>query len=250
MSDLKKADIEQINEAVRGGNINAARRILRESDDPRAKDMLTKLNAKYPPPPIAPDANRPIVQKADDRLPWEVDDPKPARVVSSLKRPAAPSSSLANPPGQSVRAELPPSLQTDLDGEMGEIKQAIRDRRYDDARTMLIVSDHPDADKMLARLSQIDGGVSVPMKVKREYAETDKDFTGQLTITIFLLLFLGIFGLIALAIWLPEAKKYPNAPGAQGLILTNKVVTFILRGILAFLVFMILLSIIFSVMRF
>jgi hypothetical protein len=133
--------------------------------------------------------------------------------------------------------EMPPELRMD---EMEEIKLAIREKRFDDARAMLVISDHPDADKMMARLSQLGSGD----KAKREYAGEDKDFTGRLTITVFLLIFLTLFGLIALAVWLPDARRSPDAPGAKGLILANRVVTIILRSILAILVFIIVFSVV------
>jgi hypothetical protein len=79
MPQMTRADIQQINDAVKNGNINAARNLLRASDDPRAMGMLDRLNAKYPPPPMAPDVDRRAARNAvqvDDPMPWEIDAPK------------------------------------------------------------------------------------------------------------------------------------------------------------------------------
>jgi hypothetical protein len=51
---------------------------------------------------------------------------------------------------------------------------------------------------------------------------SDKSFTVKLFVSIILLLFWIVPGLIALAIFAPEARKYPDAPGAGGLILLNR----------------------------
>ncbi|RMG80715.1 MAG: hypothetical protein D6712_17555, partial [Chloroflexi bacterium] len=66
---------------------------------------------------------------------------------------------------------------------------------------------------------------------------TDKSFTGKLFLTIILLLFWIIPGIIALAIFGPEAKRYPDAPGAKGLIFLNKFIFWIIIiGVLLFAV--------------
>src|SRR5688572_13509963 len=51
--------------------------------------------------------------------------------------------------------DLPAELRLD---EMDEIKQAIREKRYDDADALLVLSDHPEAAKLRERLAQIRGG--------------------------------------------------------------------------------------------
>lgn len=139
MPSLKKADIEQINEAVRSGNINAARRILTESDDPRAKEMLAKLNAKHPPPRMAPDADRSAARKStEEKLPWDEDAPKPVRPVSTLKRPA-------------------PAAPAD---PLTEAKRLIALKDYDAAEKLLWDSDDPAAGDLLRKLALVRSAVT------------------------------------------------------------------------------------------
>jgi hypothetical protein len=218
---MKQADIDQINESVRNGNINAARRLLEDSDDPRASKMLVKLNEKFPPPPMHPSVVSKPLSKPTSQF-----APKPLPQITPA--PAA-KSSITKP-----KKELPTALRlNDDENDIEAIKLAIREKRYDDAEALLVLSDHPEADKLRDRLGAIRGPGSSGEKVKHVYVQADKDFTGRLGITVFLLIFLTFFGLIALAVWLPEAKRYPDAPGAGGLILANKIVTWTLRGILA-----------------
>lgn len=212
---LTRADKIQIDEYIATGQYHNARRMLQESDDPQAKKALEKLNQKYP-----PTATRPT--------------PPPAAVP--VKAKVAPV--LASP----TLTDLAPDMPRD---EMTDVRLAIQERRYDDARALLILSSHPDADKMLERLSHLGGGE----KAKRVYEDEGKDFSGRLSITIFLLIFLTLFGLIALAVWLPDARRYPNAPGSQGLIRANQVVTLILRGIIVLLLSFIALNVITFLVR-
>lgn len=196
---LTRADMEQIDAYIKAGDIRLARRMLEDNqDDPRAVKALVKFNQQHP--PQSPPVHRPAPVM-------------PPRV------PTAPV--LASP----TLTDLAPDLPRD---EMADVRIAIKERRYDDARALLVLSDHPDADKMLERLSHLGGGSE---KVKRVYE--DVDLTAKYQITLFLLIFLTVFGLVALGIFVPEAKKYPNAPGARGLLRLNKVVRFILYGMLA-----------------
>jgi hypothetical protein len=206
---MTKADMEQVTQLMDAGNIRAARNLLQSLDDPRALKALEKLNRLHPAVP-APALGTPK-QK-----------PPPAR-------------------GDTTRTALPPELRLD---EMDEIKEAIREKRYDDAEALLVLSDHPDAEKLRDRLSAIRGGGSA-LKVKRVYEAEEKDLTAKFQITFFLLIFLTVFGLIALGIFVPEAKKYPNAPGAGGLLLMNKIVRFILYGMLIVVgIFLVLLVVV------
>lgn len=222
MPPLTRADKIQIDEYIQAGQIHNARRMLQESDDPQAKAALEKLNRKYPPQAgFAPD----VINPASPRL---TTTPRPTPVSSAptpaLTRPKSSPATFAP-----TMTDLAPDMPRD---EMTDVRLAIKEKRYDDARGMLILSDHPDADKMLERLSHLGGSE----KVKRISADVDVDLTAKFQITFFLLIFLTVFGLIALGIFVPEAKKYPNAPGAGGLLLMNKIVRFILYGILALLV--------------
>lgn len=61
---LTKADIQDINNAVKSGDIDDARMILELSDDPRAPGMLAKLNAKYPPAPQKGSRPSPAAQQS------------------------------------------------------------------------------------------------------------------------------------------------------------------------------------------
>jgi hypothetical protein len=214
---LTRADRIQIDEYIQAGQIHNARRMLQESDDPKAAAALAKLNQQYP-----PTATRPV--------------PPPAIAPTPVKAKVPPV--LASP----TLTDLAPDMPHD---EMTDVRLAIKERRYDDARSLLVLSSHPDADKMLERLSHLGGGE----KAKRVYEDEGKDFSGRLSITIFLLIFLTLFGLIALAVWLPDARRYPNAPGSQGLIRANQVVTLILRGIIVLLLSFIALNVITFLVR-
>lgn len=198
---LTRADKIQIDEYIQAGQYHNARRMLQESDDPQAKVALEKLNRKYP-PESTPSMFKPSPQPAA----------APVKVAPVLASPTL--------------TDLAPDLPRD---EMADVRLAIKERRYDDARALLVLSDHPDADKMLERLSHLGGSE----KVKRVSADEDIDLTAKFQITFFLLIFLTVFGLVALGIFVPEAKKHPNAPGAGGLLLMNSIVRFILYTILA-----------------
>lgn len=50
----------------------------------------------------------------------------------------------------------------------------------------------------------------------------EKSFTVKLFVSIVFLLFCIVPGVISLAIFAPEAKQYPNAPGAKELIFLNR----------------------------
>jgi hypothetical protein len=218
---MNQADIQQINDAIKNGNINAAKRLLREADDPRAAAMLDKLNKKYPtqhtgtlPPP-----------KSTAFPMTKASAPAPLPVKPKVK--AA--------PDRFANVDTIPSPD-----DMAPIKLAILEKRYDDAESLLILSDHPDAEKLRERLASVrsSGGG----KTKTIIVEEQKDFSTRLTITSFLLFFFTIFGLVALSIYLPDAKKYPDAPGAGGLLLLDKIVRFVLYGILFLIVaFLVLL---------
>ena len=121
---------------------------------------------------------------------------------------------------KSKNISLPPELRLD---EMDEIKEAIREKRYDDAEALLILSDHPDAEKLRNRLQAIRGGG----KAKTIYVKEGPDFNSKLVLCIVLLFLMFIPGLIALEIFAGEAKQHPHAPGAQGLLITRKVVWFL-----------------------
>jgi hypothetical protein len=180
--------MEQVDQLIGAGNIGAARNLLRSLDDPRAVKALEKLNRKYPP------------ETAAAPLP-----------------PLKPKSPPATAP---ARVELPPALRQD---EMEEIKEAIREKRYDDAEALLVLSDHPDAEKLRDRLTAIRGGGGGG-KVKHVHGGPEKDFTNRLVICIVLLFFAFVPGLIALEIFVGEARQFPDAPGAKGLIRTRRIV--------------------------
>lgn len=125
------------------------------------------------------------------------------------------------------RNELPAMSSDEQD--LIEAKRLIRQQRYEEARAILITIDDPAADRLLSKLP-----VETVIK-KRDYdsADEDKSFTNKLVIAFVLLWFMFIPGIIATSIWAGEAKKYPNAPGAQGLILLNRIAF----GLLALSVF-------------
>jgi hypothetical protein len=100
--------------------------------------------------------------------------------------------------------------------QMRKARTLIQQKRFDDARALLITIDHPKADIWLNRLNQMGSGTAVSQPT------SDKSFTVKLFVSIILLLFWIVPGLIALAIFAPEARKYPDAPGAGGLILLNR----------------------------
>lgn len=105
------------------------------------------------------------------------------------------------------------------DAQMERVRKLIQQKRYDDARALLITIDHPKAETWLNRLNQM-AAASTPKQTVTVTA--DKSFTVKLFVSIVLLLFWLIPGVIALAIFAPEAKKYPDAPGAKALIILNR----------------------------
>jgi hypothetical protein len=98
--------------------------------------------------------------------------------------------------------------------QMQKAKTFIQQKRYDDARAILITIDHPKAELWLNRLNQMGSGTIQP--------SSDKSFTAKLFVSILLLLLWIVPGVIALAIFAPEARKYPDAPGARALIFLNR----------------------------
>lgn len=210
---LTQADKQQIDEYINSNQPHLARAVLeghlrQEPYDEKARKVLGKLNTRYPAASVPP-TFEPIPTPKAKRTATNLTTQPPARAAVSV--PAA--------------------------DDMAPIKQAIVEKRFDDAEALLILSDHPDAEKLRERLALIRGSGG-GTKMKRDEMP---DMTGKLAVTILLLLTLTLFGLVALAIWLPEAKRYPHAPGAGGLLLTNKIVTYILRGFLALLLLLLAL---------
>jgi hypothetical protein len=112
-------------------------------------------------------------------------------------------------------------------GVMAQIDRAkllITEQKWDAARAVLVTIDDPAADMLLDRLEKIK---PVEGKVKNApvvYVQPDKSFTGKLVVAVVLLFVLFFPGLIALWVFAGEAKRYPDAPGAQGLIWLNRIV--------------------------
>ncbi len=125
--------------------------------------------------------------------------------------------------------------------QMRKAKQLIQQKRYEDARALLITIDHPKAEVWLNRLNQISNAAPLTQTAA---STTDKSFTGKLFLTILLLLFWIFPGIIALAIFGPEAKRYPDAPGAKELIFLNKFIFWIIiiGGLLVVLVMFLAVS--------
>jgi|GEM_PF-4152560 len=106
--------------------------------------------------------------------------------------------------------------------QMQQAKALIQQKRYDDAKAILITVDHPKADVWLDRLNKMSGATVSPTTPVIQQVSQDKSFTVKLFVSIVLLLFWAVPGVIALAIFAPEAKQYPDAPGAQALIWLNR----------------------------
>jgi hypothetical protein len=158
MPGMTRADMEQVDQLVGAGNIAAARYLLQSLDDPRAIKALEKLNRKYPPETVA--------------------TPPP------LLKPKSP------PVSSPARVDLPPELRLD---EMEEIKEAIREKRYDDAEALLVLSDHPDAEKLRDRLTQIRGKpMHAPKKAKKPLTTGAKV---RRVVLVVLLVVVGIMGI-------------------------------------------------------
>lgn len=119
-------------------------------------------------------------------------------------------------------------------------KKLIQEKRYEDAKALLITIDHPTADKWLQRLQTI----SVPTTSIPQTRDSDQDFTTKLVLTIVLLFFAFLPGLIALTIFKPQAQKHPAAPGAQGILLLSKITTWIMRILLVLIVILLVVLII------
>lgn len=135
---LTQADKIQIDEYVKNGQIHNARRMLEEDGSAQAMAVLEKLNKRYPP-------------QANTGFDKSVVSPAP-RHAPPIARAALPVPPVVTKPNL---VEMPSELRLD---EMDEIKLAIREKRYDDADALLVLSDHPDAEKLRDRLSQIRGG--------------------------------------------------------------------------------------------
>lgn len=128
-----------------------------------------------------------------------------------------------------------------------QAKKLIQQKKYADATALLITVDHPTADKWLDRLNKMSasgtsssstqfsgrandiierrsrGRLRDTGRSRGSYSrDSDKSFTVKLFVSIILLLFWIVPGVIALAIFAPEAKKYPEADGAKALIWLNK----------------------------
>lgn len=109
-------------------------------------------------------------------------------------------------------------------------KNMIEAKRYEDARALLVTIDHPTADKWLTKLNNMSPATATL---------ADKSFTTQLVIAILLLFVFVIPGIIALSIFANEANRYPNAPGAKGLIWLNRFIFWLIvipLGIVAIIV--------------
>jgi hypothetical protein len=122
--------------------------------------------------------------------------------------------------------------------QMQKAKTFIQQKRYDDARALLITIDHPKAELWLNRLNQMGNGTIQP--------SSDKSFTAKLFVSILLLLLWIVPGVIALAIFAPEARKYPDAPGARALIVLNRFAFGLLilggLGVLIMLIFSVMVT--------
>jgi hypothetical protein len=93
------------------------------------------------------------------------DGEKARAALRRLNEKFPPVAKPARPAPRSPGSDMPPELRLD---EMDEIKLAIQERRFADAQSMLVTSDHPDAEKMLARLAQITGTPAAAAPVKQK----------------------------------------------------------------------------------
>ena len=155
---LTRADKIQIDEYIQTGQIHKARRMLEDDDSPQAKKALEKLNLRYPPnatPSAAPD--KPT--------------PPPAAFAPTL-------------------TDLAPDVRKD---EMEDVRQAIREKRYDDAEALLILSDHPDAEKLRGRLAQIRGKPMTAQKIKPPVNQASQ--TRRVILVALVVVLLGMCGL-------------------------------------------------------
>lgn len=118
-------------------------------------------------------------------------------------------------------------------------KRLIQAKHYEDAKALLVTIDHPTADKWLQRLQVISTAPTVAPPSKAD----NQDFTLQLVISIGLLFVLFIPGLIAVAIFKRQAQEYPDAPGAQGILLLSRIIKWIVRIIIVLLVILLIILI-------
>lgn len=81
-------------------------------------------------------------------------------------------------------------------------------------------------------------------KIKNTAVATQPDFTIKLIIAFVLLWFWFIPGLIALTVFGNEAEKYPDAPGAQGLLLLKKIVWWLFLASAGFAIFILVITIV------
>lgn len=120
--------------------------------------------------------------------------------------------------------------------QLQKAKALIEAKRYEDARALLITIEHPTADKWLERLDKFSVPPAQPAPVIPVSfpapTVAPQSFTVKLVVTLVLLWFFFIPGLIALTIFAKEAKQYPNAPGAGALLLLNKWIFWIFVALL------------------
>lgn len=137
----------------------------------------------------------------------------------------------------------------DANAQIEKAKDMIRAKKYEDAQALLLTIDHPTADKLLERLEKVLPAKTSPQAKPIARPENQPSFTGKLVVTIVLLFCLVIPGIFALTIFSKEAKLYPNAPGAGGLIMLNKHLFWIIVLALVFLAIAVLLPVFNAYMR-
>lgn len=110
-----------------------------------------------------------------------------------------------------------------------------KEGKYHEARNLLIVHDDERVDKLLNRINAAIAADGAD-KPKRSASDGNKSFTTKLVLSVVLLFFLFVPGLIATSMFANEAKQYPNAPGAKAMILLNRFVFGLLVLFLALMV--------------
>ena len=123
-----------------------------------------------------------------------------------------------------LKARMEEEHQADVTAQIDKAKALIQEQKWDAARAVLVTIDDPAADMLLDRLDRIKPVEGKAKNAPVVYVQPDKSFTGKLVVAVVLLFVLFFPGLIALWVFAGEAKRYPDAPGAQGLIWLNRIV--------------------------
>ena len=138
--------------------------------------------------------------------------------------------------------------------QMLKAKQLIQQKRYSEAESLLILIDHPTADKWLAKLQTIKGSSSTSAQIgqattAQQQRAASQDYTTKLVVSFILLWFFIIPGIVAVSIFSKQAQRDvelagTDLPGAKGLMFLNRITFWLIAiPVVLTLIFAILASV-------